>query len=171
MIVDFSTIIKEWASKYKPMLHVDPTPTKKGNQRVFLFENIMTIPQFMGKLPMNQSPCVGFEYLPEGSLKGGKFKAEYTVHFTVCQGTVKPTDKDASNRATQECMKHLIAFVNWIRLQQQNGRKEVQNIDLESTELRIAPYGPFLNGWYDVYLTLDNVETYSMCADETDYTE
>lgn len=65
----FDKIIEEWAIAYKPMQH---TLGLNGiNQRFFQFDSIVSIPQFAGKLDMNRSPCVGFEFHKEGNIIQG----------------------------------------------------------------------------------------------------
>lgn len=68
-MTELKEIIEEWATKYKPMLH---TPGETGkNKRFFLFDNIVAIPSFMSKLPDVKSPCVGYEFAQDGTIKGG----------------------------------------------------------------------------------------------------
>ena len=85
-MTELKEIIEEWATKYKPMLH---TPGETGNnKRFFLFDNIVAIPSFMSKLPDVKSPCVGYEFAQDGTIKGGMDKPVHVIYFLVKTGNI-----------------------------------------------------------------------------------
>ena len=163
---DFSKIVEEWAMKYKPMLH-EPGETSK-NQRFFLIADIMEIPEFMGKIPQNKTPCVFYEFMWSARITGGKVTPNYTVYFPVNCGTSKPNPR-AAHKALMESADHAFKFLTWLRTEQDNGRRELQQLDLENAS--IDPYGPLLNGWYTMFLQFSDVDTFNICVDANDYVE
>lgn len=163
---NFREIIEEWASKYKPMLH---TPGDAGvNKRVFLFESITSIPSFMSKLPATKSPCVGYEYPAEGSIKGGKDRPEHAIYFLVKADTMHDNSRNQASEAVQEAKQHMFKFIAWLR-QESDRRQELRNLNLETEEIRYSTYGPFLNNWYAVFIEISDVEKFDICVDENDY--
>lgn len=167
MVYDFSKIVEEWAIKYKPMQH---TPGKTGkNQRFFLFDSIVAMPQFMAKFTKTESPCVGYEFQQEGSIKRGKILPRHVVYFMVKADNCVPTDKTQSNEALQEAKEHMLKFLAWIRTEQEKGRKELRNVNTE--EAVYSTYGPFLNNWYAVFVEFSDVQTFNTCVDPMDYVQ
>lgn len=167
MVYDFSKIVEEWAVKYKPMQH---TPGKTGkNQRFFLFDSIVAMPQFMAKFTKTESPCVGYEFQQEGSVKSGKILPRHVVYFMVKADNCVPTDKTQSNEALQEAKEHMLKFLAWLRTEQEKGRKELRNVNTE--EAVYSTYGPFLNNWYAVFVEFSDVQTFNTCVDPMDYVQ
>lgn len=167
MVYDFSKIVEEWAVKYKPMQH---TPGKTGkNQRFFLFDSIVAMAQFMAKFTKTESPCVGYEFQQEGSIKSGKILPRHVVYFMVKADNCVPTDKMQSNEALQEAKEHMLKFLAWIRSEQEKGRKELRNVNTE--EAVYSTYGPFLNNWYAVFVEFSDVQTFNTCVDPMDYVQ
>ena len=76
-MTELKEIIEEWATKYKPMQHTPGTTGK--NKRFFLFDNIVSIPSFMSKLPDVKSPCVGYEFAQDGTIRGGLDKPVHVI--------------------------------------------------------------------------------------------
>lgn len=167
-MTELKEIIEEWATKYKPMLH---TPGETGkNKRFFLFDNIVAIPSFMSKLPDVKSPCVGYEFAQDGTIRGGMDKPVHVIYFLVKTGNMNPTDKQQSYEAIQEAKMHMQKFLAWLR-EQQEKRNIFRNINLETEELHYSTYGPFLNNWYAVFVELTDVQKVELCVDTKDYVE
>lgn len=165
MVYDFSKIVEEWAVKYKPMQH---TPGKIGkNQRFFLFDSIMAVPSFMSKFTRVESPCVGYEFQQEGTIKGGKIIPRHVVYFMVKADNCVPTDKKQANEALQEAKEHMLKFLAWLRSEQERQRTELRFINTE--EASYSTYGPFLNNWYAVFVEFSDVQTFNVCVDPMDY--
>lgn len=165
---NFKELIEEWASKYKPMLH---TPGETGkNKRVFLFDNITSIPSFMAKLPDTKSPCVGYEYPAEGNIKGGKDMPEHVIYFMVKAHSMQDNSKEFSSEAVREAKTHLFKFIAWLR-RESDRRPELRNLNLETESIRYSTYGPFMNNWYAVFVEISDVEKFDACVDENDYIE
>lgn len=165
-MIDFKDVIEEWAIKYKPMQH---TPGKTGkNKRFFLFDNIVSIPNIISGLPKTKSPCVGYELSQEGSIKGGKIKPTHVIYFMVKADNNLANDKDVCYEATREAVLHMKKFIAWIRTQQET-RKELANINVETEDIHYSTYGPFLNNWYAIFIELSDVEKFSLCIDDNDY--
>ena len=137
-MTELKEIIEEWATKYKPMLH---TPGETGkNKRFFLFDNIVAIPSFMSKLPDVKSPCVGYEFAQDGTIKGGMDKPVHVIYFLVKTGNMNPTDKQQSYEAIQEAKMHMQKFLAWLREQQEKQEaayagihEEIAKIDADKT--------------------------------------
>ena len=163
---DFSKIIEEWAMIYKPMQH-EPGESSR-NQRFFQIADIMEIPEFMGKIPTTKTPCVFYEFMWSGQINGGKVVPTYTIYFPVNCGTSKPNPTMAS-KAIMESAGHAFKFITWLRSQQDSGRSELMQLDLDNAS--IDPYGPLLNGWYSCFIQLRDVDTFSVCVDPSDYVE
>lgn len=161
---DFSKIVEEWAMTYKPMQHIPGE--ESSNQRFFLVSDIMEIPEFMGKIPQTKTPCVFYEFMWSGRIEGGKVLPAYSIYFPVNCGTSKPNPVLA-HKAIMESASHAFKFLTWLRGEQNKGRKELQQLDLE--RVSIDPYGPLLNGWYTMFVQFSDVDTFSMCVDRNDY--
>lgn len=160
----FDKIVEEWATVYRPMQH---TPGKtESNRRFFLFDSIVSIPQFTAKLPKTKSPCVGFEFPVQGTIMEGKIRPSYCVYFLVNAGTVKPTEKELAADAVNEALMHAKKFLAWLN-EQSRHRRELMHIRTDS--IPYDTYGPLLNGWYAVFLTFEDVETINGCIDPNDY--
>ena len=120
----------------------------------------------MGKIPQAKTPCVFYEFMWSGRIDGGKVSPTYSVYFPVNCGTSKP-NPTAAHKAIMESANHAFKFITWLRNEQDNGRRELQQLDLENAS--IEPYGPLLNGWYTMFVQLSDVDTFSICVDEDDY--
>ena len=83
-------------------------------------------------------------------------------------GTSKP-NPTAAHKAIMESANHAFKFLTWLRNEQDNGRRELQQLDLENAS--IEPYGPLLNGWYTMFVQLSDVDTFSICVDRDDYVD
>ena len=160
----FEEIIEEWAIKYKPMQHV-PGETSK-NRRFFLFDSIVSTAQLTSYLPNAKSPCVAYEFHPQGNIKGGIIRPYYNIHFLVNTGTTKITRTDLSNEAANEASMHAQKFLAWLR-KQQDARKELENINLD--EAYYDTIGPLMNGWYSVFIRLVDIDKIKTCVDPDDY--
>lgn len=163
---DFSRIVEEWAMKYKPMQH-EPGETSR-NQRFFLIADIMQAPEFMSKISKTKSPCVLYEYMWEGEIKGGKITPDYTIYFPVCTGTSKQNPR-LEHKAIMESAAHAFEFLTWIRGEQDKGRPELEQLDTDHAYIR--PFGPLYDGWYTMYLSLSDVDTFSTCVNPDNYVE
>lgn len=161
---DFSKIVEEWAMKYKPMQH-EPGETSR-NQRFFLIADITQAPEFMSKIPKTKSPCALYEYMWEGEIKGGHVIPQYTLYFPVCTGTSKPNPR-LEHKAILESADHAFKCLTWLRGEQDNGREELRHLDLENAYIR--PYGPLYDGWFTMFLTISDVDSFSTCVDPNDY--
>lgn len=162
----FDKIVEEWATIYKPMQH---TPGDTGkNRRFFLFDSIVSIPQFSGKLDSTKSPCIGFEFHKQGNIVGGKAMPVYTIYFLVNVGTMNLTEKNRSADAVAEAELHAHKFLAWIQNEQEN-RPELRNIDLNNVVY--DTYGPLMNNWYALFLQFKDVDVFNVCVDKNDYVE
>lgn len=162
----FEKILEEWATKYRPMQHV-PGETST-NKRLFLFDSIVAIPDFMTRMNSTKSPCMGYEFPLSGEIKGGKVLPDYTVYFFVRQETNKAVGKELSAEVNQEALSHALKFIAWMK-KKQDIDKSLTNIDLEN--VRYRTYGPLMNGWYGVFIQFRDVELFSLCVDANDYVE
>lgn len=164
---DFKDVIEKWATIYKPMQH---TPGKTGrNKRFFLFENIVSIPNFMNTVPNGASPCVGYEFSQEGRIKGGLIMPTHVIYFMVRAANNIPTDKEASYEAQREAVMHMQKFLAWLKKEQETD-KDLANINIETEEIHYSTYGPFFNNWYAVFIELTDTRKFPFfCVSEEDY--
>lgn len=161
---DFSKIVEEWAMIYKPMQHIPGEESQ--NQRFFLISDIMQAPEFMSKIPSTKTPCVLYEYMWDGEIVGGRIIPNYTIYFPVNTGTSKPNPR-LEHKAVMESAQHAFEFLTWLRGEQDKGRHELMQLDLERA--RINPYGPLYNGWYTMFITISDVDTFSTCVNRENY--
>jgi len=160
----FDKIVEEWATLYKPIQH---TPGESGeNKRFFLFDSIVSVPQFIAKIDITKSPCVGFEFHKQGNIVGGKVQPVYTIYFMVNAGTDSLVAKEQSSEAVYEAETHAHKFLAWINEEQEN-RQELRNIDLQN--VTYDTYGPLYNNWYAVFIQFRDVDVYNTCVDKNDY--
>lgn len=162
----FEDILESWAMKYKPMKHI-PGETST-NKRLFLFDSIVSIPDFMTRIGSNLSPCLGYEFPMRGSIKGGKVLPVYTIYFLVKQDINRATGKELSAEANQEALQHAFKFIAWMK-EQQELNPELRNIDLD--EVSYDTYGPLYNGWYGIFIQIRDVDKFNQCVDKSDYIE
>ena len=163
----FETALEEFAMKYRPMQHV-PGKTSK-NKRLFYFDSIVAIPDFMTRIKSTQSPCMGYEFPLTGEIKGGKILPVYTIYFFVKMEENKATGKELSAEANQEAFNHALKFIVWLKKKQEED-KSLVNIDLEN-EIPYYTYGPLMIGWFGLFLKFRDVDKFTLCIDENDFIE
>ena len=165
----FDKFVEQWAMKYKPMQHV-PGPFSK-NERFFLTDTYMGMVDFVTTLQPESSPCVVMESDQEGCMTDRYDSPRYTLYFMV--RAEKMSDGVAAYEAKLEAKMHMQKFMNWLRAMQEKEederRKEgVRNIRIEDN-MSYQTVGPFYDGWYGVYISLDDTQAYSRCVISDDY--
>lgn len=163
----FEKFVEHWCSIYKPLQHV--LGEKSKNKRFFLTDTTyLGMADFMTNIDSRISACVVMEGAVEGTTKGGLDMPSETIYFFV------KADKMQSGRSARNAMyeakKHKEEFVKYMREQQKLGVEELQQFNLDE-RISYEPLGPLYNGWYAIYITLDNVQQMNMCTNPDDYIE
>lgn len=163
----FEDFVEHWCEIYKPLQHVPGERSK--NKRFFLTDtDYLGMADFMTSIDSKISFCVVMEGAVEGTIKGGLDIPRETVYFFV--KAEKTQSGKATRAALRKSKKHLMKFRNYIRDLQNSGMKELQNINLDERE-DYHSIGPLYNGWYALYMTLEDVQQVSTCSSEDDYIE
>lgn len=157
--------------KYKPMLHV-PGPHSR-NERFFLTDTYMGMADFMVNVQPEKSPCVIMESDQEGSMTDRLDNPRYTLYFMV--QAEQMSDGRAAYDAKLEAKLHMQKFITWLRAKQDEeerhgGVTRVGNIVIDE-HMNYQTVGPFYNGWYGVYVSLEDTQAYSRCVISDDYLE
>ena len=129
---DFSKIVEEWAMKYKPMLH-EPGEASR-NQRFFLISDIMEIPWVYGKDSTEpRLRAYSTKFMWSARISGGKVTPYLPVYFPVNCGHQNriPRAAHKGSGIGRPCLQ----VPYWLRTQQDEGRRELQQLDLENARL------------------------------------
>ena len=169
----FASILTEWASTYRPMMH-NP---QIGNKRVFFVDSAEQVTDFAKDVKDRLSPCVLFDSTVEGQIFGGRVDRTYPVYFLVravpLNGTASGMgDGEAAAVAKEWAWTHCQAFLAWLKRKQDTHptNHDYSTIDLEDIIL-ISTAGPLQNGWWGVLVQLTRNESRWMCVHEEDYVE
>ena len=165
----FDQFVENWASIYKPMLH-EPGPYSR-NQRFFLTDTESGLIDFMTNVQPERSPCVIMESSQEGTIGRGLDRPQYTLYFMV--QAEQMGDGRAAYEAKLEAKDHMQEFIKFLNEEQDKAEAEgmqsgVQNIDA-SENIPYYSIGPFHDGWYSVYITLEDVQRSSKCTSPDKY--
>jgi len=152
------------------MLH-DPMASGKKNKRFFCIESIAQIANLAKELPNAKSPFVVIETNIGGGL-GNKFLVpEYNIYFFVL-AKQKLQDNDLQDTAAkEEAMRHAIAYLNYIRHEQQAHASDRKSalLGIDTENVRFETFGPMLNRWFCVGLSFVGISAYSRCVNPDDY--
>lgn len=160
---------ENWARIYKPMLHSEP-----DNRRFFSIESIGQVANLVTQAKSVKGPFVAIETNIGGTFSEGFLKPEYNVYFFVKSSSQKLQANDAAdNDAKAEAMKHAIAFLNRIRYEQDRHQDDMESVlmGLDLDSVRFETFGPLLNRWFAVGISLMSVDRYSRCIYPDDYEE
>ena len=163
----FEDFVEHWCEIYKPLQHVPGERSK--NKRFFLTDTTyLGMADFMSNIDSRISACVVMEGAVEGTTKGGLDMPQETIYFFV------KAEKMQSGRCARDAMHeakiHKEKFIAYMREQQGLGVKELQRFNLDD-RTSYQPIGPLYNGWYGIYITLEDVRQINMCVDPNDYIE
>ena len=165
----FDEFVEDWASIYKPMLHEKGEYSR--NRRFFLTDTEAGLIDFMTSIQPDQSPCVVMESSQEGTIGRGLDRPQYTLYFMVRAEIMG--DGKSAYEAKLEAKQHMKKFITYIRNCQEVEEREQRTVGVRNIEVEDGlPYysvGPFYNGWYGVYITLEDVQRFSKCVNEDDY--
>lgn len=160
----FTDFVEHWCERYRPMLHI-PGRTSK-NQRFFLTDTYMGLTDFMTNVQPDRSPCVVMETNQEGTLTDAYDRPRHTIYFMVQADEM--SDGRSAYAAKLEAKEHLLKFLTYLRRMQDLDHPGVQNIKIDDL-LDYQTVGPLYNGWFGVYVTLEDVRQLNRCVIEDDY--
>ena len=158
----FHSIVSEWCSTYKPMLH----NLKNGNRRFYLADSPDSVRSMPKSIATTFSPCVVMENGVEGDIDGGLINRTYPVYFFV--RARKQSDADAMAEAYEEAWLHAQNFYAWLRERHENDgtkTREYARINMEDP-LYVQPAGPLEDGWVAVFIQFTRVEQINLCINE-----
>ena len=167
----FASILTEWASTYRPMMH-NP---EIGNKRLFFINGPQGVVDFTKDVEDKLSPCVLFDFTVEGEIKEGRVDRFYPVYFMVKAQPLNGTasgmaDGEAAAVALEWAWTHAQAFLAWIgkKIHDNQFDQNYSMIDLdEFTPFNTA--GPLQNGWWGVLIQFTRNESRWLCPNEADY--
>lgn len=188
MQFNYVRFTEEWATMYKPMHHVPGEDSL--NKRFFICDSYMTMTSFMEHMDPEHTPCVIVESQQEGNVQMGKDYPRYSFYFMVRSGETHEgyTAYDAKSEAKMVMM-DFINFIRMFKYWDENGneqrlaalplkegdylhelRTSVQSGDrcLENVNIEDFNYeslNELYDSWYGVQVTLEDMQTYNMCAD------
>lgn len=163
----FENFVEHWCSIYKPLQHVPGERSK--NKRFFLTDTTyLGMSDFMANIGNRASSCVVMESSVEGTVKGGLDMQNHTIYFF--SRAKNSQDGVDAREAMLEAKALMKEFLSYMRQKQHSGMEELQNFDLDSRN-SYQSVGPLYNGWYGVYITLEDVRQTSLCVNQDDYNE
>ncbi len=188
MTFNYVHFTEEWAQLYKPMHH-EPGPDSL-NRRFYICDSYMNMTSFMEHIDPEYTPCVIVESQQEGNIQEGKDYPRYSFYFMVRSGQTHEGYSAFDSKS--EAKKVMVDFVNFIRLfkyaDDNDNEDALSQLNLESCpyldSLRTAvlrgdqcmmnlgiedfvyeSLNEMADTWYGVQLTIDDMQTYDMCAD------
>lgn len=163
----FENFVEHWCEIYKPLQHVPGERSK--NKRFFLTDTTyLGMSDFMANIGSRASSCVVMESSVEGMVKGGFDMQQHTIYFfSRAKSTQDGTD---AREAMLEARGFMLEFLAYLRKKQDDGMEEVQRINLDERNA-YQSVGPLYNGWYGVYITLEDVRQTLLCVNKDNYTE
>lgn len=161
----FYDIVEQWASHYVKMQHVPGD--RSGNERVFMTDTYMGMVDFMTNIRPESSPCVVMESNQDGNINDGKDRINHAVYFMVRAD--KMSDGRSALEAKLEAKEHMKKFLAWARTKLKDNPDIPENrFDLNES-IDYNTVGPFYDGWYGVYITINEVDTFNQCVLPHDY--
>lgn len=163
----FEDFVEHWCEIYKPLQHMPGERSK--NKRFFLTDTTyLGMSDFMSNIGSRASSCVVMESSVEGMVKGGFDMQQHTIYFF---SRAKSTQDGIDAReAMLEARGYMLEFLAYLRKKQDDGMEEVQRINLDERNA-YQSVGPLYNGWYGVYITLEDVRQTLLCINEDNYSE
>ena len=161
----FYSIVEQWCSKYKYMLH-NP---KTDNIRFMFTDSWQGVIEMAKGISNMESPCVVMESTVEG---GGPLKRptfNYPIYFFVRAG--KMADGNDAAVAKQEALHHARNFIAWMlakhneEINSGNMDGDYARIDIDDATVSYQTVGPLENGWFAVLIQLEREEPLNLCID------
>lgn len=163
---DLYSFVEDWCRKYKPIQH---TPGPEGrNHRFFLTTGFMGLADFMRGSDIDRSPSIIMETNVEGELSDWD-STSYTIYCAV------RADDQSNGRAAKDAIRegkrHLQKLIAYMREQKRKYHNPILDGLNPDDTLHYQSEGPIYDGWYTVYLTIDQVLKYNQCVDSNDYVD
>lgn len=162
----FDKFVEHWCEIYRPMQHIPGRNSK--NQRFFLTDTYMGMVDFMTNIQPESSPCVIMESNQEGTFSGYYDRPRHTLYFMVQADEM--SDGRSALSAKMEAKQHLQKFLAYLWEAQERGVPGVDNIKADDY-IDYQTVGPFYNGWFGVFISLEDVQKISHCSVSDDYIE
>ena len=165
----FHSIVEQWCSSYKYMLH-NP---KNGNKRFYLTDSTAGVVELAKGITPELSPCVVMESSVEGGGPVERPEMNYPVYFFV--RAEKMADGDEAAVAKELAKNHARNFLSWLKAKR--NEQLAENIDGDFSRILLDGYvdyttvGPLEDGWYAVLVQLSREEPLNLCVDENLYVE
>lgn len=160
----FYEVVEQWAESYVQMQH---TPGEMGtNKRFFLTDTYMGMVDFMTNIQPDSSPCVVMESNQDGRIEEGKDYMNHTIYFMVRAENM--SDGRSALKAKLEAHEHAHKFIAWARNMLEE-REDIPDSRFNLSSIDYNTVGPMYDGWYGVYITIEEVATFSQCVLPHDY--
>ena len=158
----FFDYVEQWCTRYIPMAHHRDT-----NPRFFLTESFYGLMDFMVQIDaQTQGPCVVMETMTDGTID--KYQhAEYAIYFFVRAD--EQGDGRSAHAALESAKLHASRFINYLRSQKDKLGQSFPYYRMSTESVQLHPVGPLYNHWYGIYITLDDVQQYNQCSDQSLY--
>ena len=141
---------------------------RSKNKRFFLTDTTyLGMADFMSNIGSRASSCVVMESSVEGTLVRGLDVQQHTIYFFV--KATDTQDGHAAREALLEAKTHMNEFLAYLRQKQSEGMSELQNINLDDRS-GYQSVGPLYNGWWGVYLAIEDTRQVRLCVDREKYT-
>lgn len=162
----FESFVENWCTIYRPLQHVPGERSK--NKRFFLTDTTyLGMADFMANIGNRSSSCVVMESSVEGTLVRGLDVQQHTIYFFV--KATDTQDGHAAREALLEAKTHMNEFLAYLRQKQSEGMSELQNINLDDRS-GYQSVGPLYNGWWGVFITIEDTRQVRLCVDKDKYT-
>ena len=161
----FDEFIEHWATIYKPIQH------QKNNakrERFFYVEGYMGVANFMQTIALSEGPVILYETHMNGNI--GQIDSENHTIYCAMRAE-RQGDSRAARAAIREAKRHLKAFWNYCGEQKRKYRNAALDGITTDDTLSFQSEGPFHDGWYVVYIEVEQHLQTNICVDPNDYIE
>lgn len=159
---DFFEFVEHWCRIYKPIAH-----DGERHRQFFLTESFYGLMDFMREIDAeSEGPCVIMENMTEGHIDKHEH-TDYTIYFFV--RAEEQGDGELARVALNQAKEHARNFIRYIRTMKFNEGFPFRNINL--SDVRFQPVGPLYNHWYGIGITLEDIQQFNHCQDESLYFE
>ena len=157
--------VEHWAQIYKPIQH---TPDGK-NKRFFFTIGFMGLVNFVQNADIKKSPCI----LMESNIEGELGDYDSTTHTIYC--LVRATDATEGRSiqsAITEAKRHLRNLLTFLRVKKRDKKSNLNHLLSGVQPEQSVHYqteGPIYDGWIAVYISIEEINTTTICVDDNDY--
>lgn len=156
----FRDVIREWAMRYRPMLHDAGT-----NKRFFECDGISDIMDLMQGIRGLGSPFIVVDTSIDGRVINKLFRRSYGIYFFAKNERAGKPDAVAGQEEAKElALKTALRFLARMRAQKQGvlispGRvrsdMRLKHVRVDEPNIQVQGIGPFVNHYWGAWMVID----------------